>query len=156
MSSERKIPKHLKHKPLYVISGYEKVDSEYKDGKTDVVGLSVGKAQWDAEKVIPSVKVWRYKTRWSRQSEETTFTRALDMATLIIKVLDKHYNGQELEPIKTVYGNIDVEQYEGYTQADIAAFDAYLQEHKDDIGAHLELLQTAIRSYCENSLVKKA
>lgn len=151
-----KVPKHLKHKPMYAINGYAAVDGYYKN-KTDVVGLSVGKAQWSKDTFIPSVKVWRRKNkRWSRQSEETTFTRALDMVTLIIKVLDKHYNGQELEPIKTVYGNIDVEQYEEYTQADIAAFDAYLQEHKDDIGAHLELLQTAIRSYCENSLVKKA
>lgn len=87
----KEIPTNLTHKPIYAINDYEKIDGNYKTN-TDVVGISIGKAQWDENNFVPAVKVWRYKNRWSRQSEETTVTRALDMATLVVNVLNKSYN----------------------------------------------------------------
>ena len=54
--------------------------------------------------------MWRKRNRWSRQSEETTLTRALDMATLTIKVLDKYYNEQDIESIDTVFGSVEIQE----------------------------------------------
>ena len=105
------IPDNLKHKPIYVIENYANIDGQYKgEENTDVKGLSIGKAQWDSKEFVPSVKVWRKKKRWSRQSEETTLTRALDMATFTIKVLDKYYNEQDIESIDTVFGSVEIQE----------------------------------------------
>ena len=52
------IPGWLKHKPIYAIKRYEQVDGFYKND-TDVIGLSLGKAQWCDNDFVPSVKVWR-------------------------------------------------------------------------------------------------
>lgn len=79
------IPNHLSHKPIYTLLGYHAIDGEYKNN-TDVIGLSLGHAQWDKRGFTPSVKVWRRikdknaKYLISRQSEETILTRALDLA----------------------------------------------------------------------------
>ena len=92
----------MKHKPIYAIKRYEKVDGFYKND-TDVIGLSLGKAQWSNETFVPSVKVWRdVKTnnsnnyKISRQSEETTLTRALDLAMLVVRVYDSAANDKPL------------------------------------------------------------
>jgi hypothetical protein len=48
---------------------YDTIDGTYKKD-TDVIGLSVGRAQWDEDSFVPSVKVWRdtklglSKKRW--------------------------------------------------------------------------------------------
>lgn len=141
------VPLHLSHKPIYAINGYAAVDGYYKND-TDAVGISVGKAQWD-KKVIPSVKVWRYKQKWSRQSEETTFTRALDMATLIIKVLDKQYHGKDFEAVKSIYGILKVDEMECDPNIK-QEFAAFLDENKDDIEEHIRILHTALNSYLGN------
>ncbi|GEM_PF-2887296 len=59
------VPTHLKHKPIFVLDDdYKSIDGNYKND-SDVVGLSLGKAQWtDKNEFVPSVKVWRRK-KWS-------------------------------------------------------------------------------------------
>lgn len=145
---QKDVPKHLSHKPIYAINGYAAVDGYYKND-TDAVGISVGKAQWDSNGVIPSVKVWRYDKRWSRQNEETTFTRALDMAMLVIKVLDKHYHGKDFEPVNSIYGVLKVDEME-CDPAIKEKFGAFLDANKEDIDAHIRILHTALNSYLNN------
>lgn len=142
------IPSHLSHKPIYAINGYSAVDGHYKND-TDAVGISVGKAQWDKKKVVPSVKVWRYKGKWSRQSEETTFTRALDMAMLVVKVLDKHHHGKDFEPVNSIYGALKVDEME-CDPVIKENFGAFLEANKEDIDAHIRILHEAINSYLNN------
>ncbi|MBR4016896.1 MAG: hypothetical protein IKK11_03690 [Oscillospiraceae bacterium] len=139
------VPLRRAHKPIYAINGYAAVDGYYKND-TDAVGISVGKAQWDKKNVIPSVKVWRYKGKWSRQSEETTFTRALDMAMLVIKVLDKHYHGKDFETVNSIYGVLKVDEIE-CDPAIKEEFGAFLNENKKDIDAHIHILHSALESY---------
>ena len=54
----RGIPRHLRHKPIYGMNRYETMDGVHKHN-TDVVGMSVGKAQWCGDIFEPSVKIWR-------------------------------------------------------------------------------------------------
>lgn len=142
------VPENLTHKPIYAINGYTAVDGYYKND-TDAVGISVGKAQWNDKEVIPSVKVWRYKGKWSRQSEETTFTRALDMAMLVIKVLDNHYHGKDFEAVNSVYGTLKVDEMECDPSVK-AEFGAFLDANKEDIDAHIRILHTTLESYLGN------
>lgn len=142
------VPTHLSHKPIYAINGYAAVDGYYKND-TDAVGISIDKAQWDSNGVIPSVKVWRQDKRWSRQSEETTLTRALDMAMLVIKVLDKHYHGRAFEAVNSIYGSLKVEEMECDPSVK-AEFGAFLDANKEDIDAHIRILHTALNSYLGN------
>ena len=81
-----KIPVTLKHKPVIVSEGYDKIDGRYA-GDSDAKGLSVGLAQWnDRGKVDISAKIWRYTgEKWSRQSEEMPLHRVLDLAIMICK-----------------------------------------------------------------------
>lgn len=150
---ERKVPDYLSHKPIYAINNYHRIDGQYK-GDTDVYGISVGKAQWD-NNLIPSVKIFRYKEdkkRWSRQSEETTLTRALDMATLVVKVLDKTYNGRNFEDIVTPFGKIGVDTMSTDNSL-IEELNRYLcnKENKADIETHVSMLEEALVSYLNKS-----
>lgn len=144
------IPNYLSHKPIYKIEEYAKVDGYYKNN-TDVVGLSLGKAQWEQEKFMPSVKVWRkVNKRFSRQSEETTLTRALDMATLIIKVLDKHYNGKEIHSIDTVFDSVEItEAISNNQEKYISELNEFLNESSNhqELNAHIDVLFNAINEY---------
>ena len=145
-----KIPNYLKHKPIYKIEGYDIVDKAY-DHVTDVVGLSLGKAQWSSD-FVPSVKVWRHNKRWSRQSEETTLTRALDMATLIIKVLNKHYNGVPVNSIDTIYGSLEITESPKAINL-VNELDEYLSQEKNRkyLNAHIETLFNALKEYTVNA-----
>ncbi len=149
MLNKKNIPIHLKHKPIYAINNYAAVDGNYKNN-TDVVGLTIGKAQWSENKFIPSVKVWRRKDkRWLRTSEETTFTRALDMATMIIHVLDKHYNGQLFRSIQTIFGELKIEE-STTNSASIGELEAFLIANRGDISTHVEMLDNALKAYKEH------
>lgn len=146
----RTVPKYLKHKPIYIVNGYRPIDGEYKND-TDVVGLSVGKAQW-SEDFVPSVKIWRYVEgeegtgRWSRQSEETTITRALDMATLILKVYNSLQNGAPLGTFDgpNVHGKIEIEETE--QRELIQELKEYFSEHHEDIESHVKILKETLDS----------
>lgn len=141
-------PTNLKHKPIYAINNYSKIDGNYKND-TDVVALSIGKAQWNESITIPSVKVWRkVNNRWSRQSEETTVTRALDLATLIVSVLDKHYNGKPFLKNTSVFGCVEITDMHADTSV-IKDFNDELDINKNDIEEHIKLLKTAINRYYE-------
>lgn len=146
----KQIPNHLKHKPIYVLENYSPTDGHYKND-TDVVGLSLGKAQWCDSVFIPSVKVWRKNnSRWSRQSEETTLTRALDLATLIIKVIDSLENKKVIEPVHTIFGDssiIEAENNNLLKQELIKYLTANNKMNLNDIKAHIEILYDAISKY---------
>lgn len=146
----RQIPNHLKHKPIYVLENYSTIDGHYKND-TDVIGLSLGKAQWCDNELIPSVKVWRKKNnRWSRQSEETTLTRALDLATLIIKVLDAIENGGDIEDIHTIFGSLSISEVDENADLKrelIEYLTAHNQKNLNDIQAHIDVLHNALAKY---------
>ena len=82
------IPTTLKHKPVIVSENYENIDGR-KAYKSDAKGLSLGLAQWnDRGKLDISAKIWRYTGQmWSRQSEEMSMHRALDLSILICRAL---------------------------------------------------------------------
>lgn len=145
-----KVPTHLAHKPIYAINDYAKIDGYYKDYDTDAVGISLGRAQWDSTQVIPGVKVWRHNNKWSRQSEETTLTRALDMATLTVKVLDNHYNGTELDSIDfTNHGAVEIENIPCKPEIKAELLD-FLDKNKNDFDEHIKVLYQALQSYMKN------
>ena len=76
-------PTHLKHKPITTVDDYSKHDGIYKN-KTDVQALTIGKAQYDGNKI--SAKVFRkVNGKWSRQSEELPLHRVFDLATISLK-----------------------------------------------------------------------
>lgn len=141
------IPTHLKHKPVYVIDDYAAVDGCYKRD-TDVVGLSLGRAQWCGDdEFVPSVKVWRHGAKkWSRQSEETTLTRALDMAMMVVAVLDKHINGNAFRPVDSIYGSFEITDINSALQNDLVQ---YLTDEKNrkDIDTHIDILYDVITAY---------
>lgn len=146
MNRNRVAPTHLKHKPIYAINNYDKFDGPNKND-TDVHAISIGKAQWNSSKVIPSVKVWRKKNgRWSRQSEETTITRALDMAMLVVKVLDNYYNDKELTPIRSGSDTLKIDTMQDDPSI-MKEFNDYLDNNKDDINEYIELVHNALVSY---------
>ena len=145
------IPSWLKHKPLYAIKRYAKIDGFYKND-TDVIGLSLGKAQWSDKEFIPSVKVWRdvkikNKDNYiiSRQSEETTLTRALDLAMLVVRVYDSYANHKNIDEdiVQTVFGNLKIE-----TVGDeklLSELKTFLNaENLLDIKTHIEILKQTI------------
>ncbi len=147
----KRAPTHLKHKPVYEIDDYENMDGMYKNN-TDVYALSLGQAQWSSDSAfIPSVKVWRkVNNRWSRQSEETTLTRALDMAMLVIKVIDDYKHGiakaDTMEIATTVFGKQTIRQTNTTLKTDL---DHFLNDptNMEDIDAHIDILYDALRAY---------
>ena len=142
------VPTYLKHKPIYAINRYYQIDGHYKNN-TDVCGISVGRAQWSANEFISSVKVFRYvNNRWSRQSEETTLTRAIDMAMLVIKTLDHVYNGKDMGKINSEFASLDIKKMTDNEEL-VKALNKYLnnEDNKCDIEAHIYRLEKALLSY---------
>lgn len=111
------IPTWLKHKPIFVINRKEHMNKFY-GSDTEVIGFSLGEAQWRKDSFQPSVKVWRdvqikgtNKFKISRQSEETTLTRAIDLAMLVVRIYDCYANNKNIEKqiIDTIFGEIKIE-----------------------------------------------
>lgn len=108
------IPNHLKHKPVIVAEGYDRIDGAYA-GSSDAHGLSLGLAQWnDRGSVDISAKVWRYTgEKWSRQSEELPLHRVLDLALLICeakKHMKESYRFEKLyDPANPTIGHVDLQ-----------------------------------------------
>ena len=147
----RMVPMNLKHKPIYAINDYDKIDGDYKNN-TDVYGLSLGKAQWSSE-FIPSIKVWRKVEtknnikRWSRQSEETTITRAVDMAMLSVKVMGGVCKSKTISNYNTPFGQkIEIEQTAHYCTYEKELKD-YLCSKQADIETHLKMLKDTLDEY---------
>ena len=81
---EKKAPWWLTHKPIITVD-YENKDAEAGDAKF----LSLGRSTWNPEDF--SAKIWRWSgkgERWSRQSEEIPLWRVLDLATLLVAVIN--------------------------------------------------------------------
>lgn len=108
-------PKNLHHKPIMSVNDYDKIDA-FNTNNTDVVALSIGRAQYDIQQI--SLKVWRHSDeKWSRQSEELPIHRNLDLSILFIAALltdiDANYprcnlreiidNPSEVQVIKNFY-----------------------------------------------------
>lgn len=148
------IPNNLSHRPIYTLVGYQAIDGEYKNN-TDVIGLSLGHAQWDKHGFTPSVKVWRKikdrnaKYRISRQSEETTLTRALDLALLTVKVLDGCLNNQSVKSINSLQGDIPI-VYVGVDE-EREELVRWVKAQENDLRAHIETLVNALREFENHS-----
>ena len=86
--------------------------------------------------------------RWSRQSEETTLTRALDLATMVIKIVDSLGNNKKIEPIRTLRGSLKIEEVANAKYLK-NSLNEYLkqQDNINDIKAHIDLLYDALRVY---------
>jgi len=95
------IPTNLKHKPLFIIDNYNEIDGKYSNN-TDAQALSLGFAQWNGIRDHElSVKVWRYTgEKWSRQSEELPLHRAIDLTTLICKVIRNQFSEKNEDELK--------------------------------------------------------
>ena len=89
---KQNVPTNLKYKPIIVVD-YETKDAEAGDAKF----LSIGYAQWNSKREDFSAKVFRKSDkRWSMQSEELPLWRVLDLATLLVSVInDKQSNLEE-------------------------------------------------------------
>lgn len=78
------LPQHLDHKPVFAVP-YEAFDGPCA-GKTDVMFISVGLAQWDHDEI--SIKTMRHVgAKWTRQAEELPLHRPIDMTLFLAKVL---------------------------------------------------------------------
>lgn len=145
----RGIPKHLRHKPIYGMNRYETMDGVHKNN-TDVVGMSVGKAQWCGDIFEPSVKIWRDirkddgSYRISGQSEETTLTRAIDMATLAVRVVGSYLAGKEPTGLltDTVFDNLYIEDIDDNGLK--LQLEKYIKAHGGDIKRHIALLKSEL------------
>lgn len=92
------IPTHLTHKPIVAVD-YEQVD-EY-SGAGDAKCLSIGEATWNEEygktkDLDYSAKIFRKlwpSGNWSRQSEELPLWRVIDLATMVIAVINDKPSG---------------------------------------------------------------
>ena len=149
----KKSPEHLKHRPIYEIKNYDRIDGQYKND-SDVYAISIGKAQWsESGEFIPSVKVWRKKNgRWSRQSEETTITRALDMAMLVVQILDHYYNNKSFSTSYNPFGNyIEIDAATGVDGWSLLEkeLENAVKKSKNDIESHIRLLEEALTRYRE-------
>ena len=147
MKNQNSIPTDLNHKPIYALNDYGKIDGVYKNN-SDVVGLSVGKAQWrkDSKDFEPSVKIWRRNKNCSisEQSEETTFTRAMDSAMLAIQVYAKVVKGKEFIDISDIHGENTIEKIEGVNYNYDTELKEYLNANKKDIENHIKFLKKVI------------
>lgn len=138
MAKPKEIPTHLTHKPIVIVNNYERIDGKFKND-TDVVGLSIGKAQYDDSDI--SAKVWRYienSERWSRQSEELPLHRVLDLAILTIASF--------MMDTKTNYPKTSLGE-ETIDEAQLRAIDAYVKSNKKEIDARLKSLKNIIDQY---------
>ncbi len=138
MSKPKKIPTHLSHKPIVIVNDYDRIDGKFKND-TDVVGLSVGQAQYDGVDI--SAKKWRFiesAGRWSRQSEELPLHRVFDLAILSVASF--------MIDTKTKYSKTSLRE-EAINEPQLRAIDAYLKNNKREIEARLKSLQNVIDEY---------
>ena len=89
MRKKETLPLKLSHTPIIAVD-YEKIDEEA--GAGDAKFLSIGYSTWTKNKKDKdySAKVFRKddNDKWSRQSEEMPLWRVLDIATLLVSVIN--------------------------------------------------------------------
>lgn len=111
---EKKAPWWLTHKPVVTVN-YEDKDADAGDAKF----LSIGHATWNLEDY--SAKVWRWSEggeRWSRQSEELPLWRVLDLATLLIAII----NGKQSNLEEFVQDPESIDGLKDYLQENMALY----------------------------------
>lgn len=145
IDNQHSAPYWLSHKPIYAINNYGEIDGEYKN-RSNISAMSVGAAQWrNNSDFEPSVKVWRCENNEiSRQSEETTFTRAMDIAMLAIQVYAKVVKGKEFIDISDIHGENTIEKIEGVNYNYDTELKEYLNANKKDIENHIKFLKKVI------------
>ncbi len=92
------VPTHLKHKPVIALD-YENLDE--KAGAGDAKSLSIGVATWNKDygkedDLSYSAKIFRKvwdSGNWSPQSEELPLWRVIDLASLVIAVINGKPSG---------------------------------------------------------------
>lgn len=92
------VPTHLKHTPIIAVD-YEQIDKDAEAG--DAMSLSIGVATWNDKKAKKeeldySAKIFRkidQSGRWSPQSEELPLWRVIDLATLVIAIINDKPSG---------------------------------------------------------------
>ena len=83
----------------------------------------------------------------SPQSEETTITRAIDLAMLAVKVMSKECKGKNVDNFYTPFGNsVVIEEEIALTEYE-EKLKEYLLKNKTDIETHMEMLQRALSEY---------
>lgn len=143
--TKRPLPTDLKHKPVLYFDDYDRVDGYYK-GNTDTFYLSLGRAQWCGDdEFVASVKTWRsVNGKWSRESEETTLTRALDLALLVSEGYYRYVNGRINEPELSVFGRALRAQNATVDKEIAKGVEEFYKINQDDIKAHMRLLKSLL------------
>lgn len=144
-------PTNLKHQPIIAVNDYDRVDGKYA-GETDARALTLGNAQWDRNDI--SAKVWRYEeTKWSRQSEELPLHRVIDLAVLIVSVLN---DGDQDGVMNYPEGNADKVSVKTDNEKEKyilkRAHDSFfkkLEEEKKFLLPRLDTLKKALNEYLE-------
>ena len=147
LKEKRPLPTHCKHKPVLYIDDYDRIDGYYK-GDTDTYYLSLGKAQWSGEdEFVASVKTWRLVNgKWSRQSEETTLTRALDLAYLVTEGYYRYVDHKVSKPMVSIWGkelNVENASVDGEIANHVEEF---FEMNRDDIKAHMRHLKNLLNN----------
>ena len=128
---EKKAPWWLTHKPVVTVD-YEKNDAEAGDAKF----LSIGHATWNSEDY--SAKVWRWSEdgkRWSRQGEELPLWRVLDLATLLVAVI----NGKQSNLDEFIQDSESIEGLNEFIKDNMALFAPKVAELKKMLEATVPL-----------------
>ena len=115
-----KAPWWLSHKPVISVD-YENKDAEAGDAKF----MSIGRATWNREDY--SAKIWRWTDggeRWSRQSEEMPLWRVLDLATLLVSVI----NGKQSNLEEFVQDNDSLNALKDYLNENMELYSPRLKE----------------------------
>lgn len=121
-----------KHKPIVSVSDYDKIDGIYANN-TDAKALSLGVAQYDPDEI--SLKIWRWRGKWSRMSEELPIHRNLDLSILFIKTLIEGYNEQSFlvkpeQKLTSHLGNGSIQDIMAYYNANKNILEPRLKELK--------------------------
>lgn len=135
----RTIPTWLSHTPVVAID-YEKKDEE--SGAGDAKWLSLGRSTWNKEDF--SAKVFRWAEdgqRWSRQSEELTFWRLLDLTILL---LSRFVNNpcDSFDPI--IVNPQEAEALDDFLKENIKGLEPRINELRSLLTQHNDIPQTSI------------
>ena len=135
MSIKIRVPMHLSHKPIIA------VDYKARDTYGDAEYLSLGFAQWHKdlpkEKRDISLKIFRKSSgAWSRQSEETTLFRAIDMVVLLISYLSNTKSG--------------LDEVQVGTKEDVLLLDNFIKKNHNDLLDRLARLKSILDKNLKN------
>jgi hypothetical protein len=150
-----KIPTQLKHKPVIVSEGYEKIDG--RNNRSEAKGLSLGLAQWNERgRLDISAKIWRHTGgKWSRQSEEMPLHRVLDLAILICRsrlyFLERYKKDKSEHDLPDRIGlqgaamNIDICKENEQIESDLKLFEQALRNDDEIVSERMNVLYDLLK-----------